>query len=120
MVTHERDGQYDRDGTLTRREMLAAAVTNLAGCSALPPLGGGVRFGRVDAPAPEPPVYRPWLPDPGTLHLPDDDGVDVIHSAPARWLPRRWPRSSASTSAIRPTGGYAGTTVQRCGISRSA
>lgn len=54
----------DRRSVLrTAGATLAAGSVGLAGCtSTLPPLGQRVRFGRVDAPSRDPPVYGDWIP----------------------------------------------------------
>lgn len=84
-----------RDPPLRRRDLLAAGGTalagvasSLAGCSALPPLGERVQYGRVDAPEPAAPTYREWLPAPSAL--PDDasstlrDGYGLTTSTPSK------------------------------------
>ncbi|WP_152043005.1 hypothetical protein [Salinigranum salinum] len=55
--------------------LLTGGLAVFAGCtSALPPLGARQRFGRVNAPPAEDPIYRRWLPAPAAL-----DGFDSRH-----------------------------------------
>lgn len=80
--------------TTSRRGVLRAGVAALsagvavasAGCSEeLPPLGGRVRFGRVDAPSPSgsPRAYREWLPAPSAFASPYVEGsYDAMFSTP--------------------------------------
>lgn len=49
--------------------------------STLPPLGRRVRFGRVDVPPREDPVYAQWLPEPGRLQDADGETVDPLTEA---------------------------------------
>lgn len=84
-MTSQRPGSIDRPDR--RRVLQAAGATlavgslGLAGCTAtLPPLGQRVRFGRVDAPERDGPVYRDWIPRPGALQS-GDDTVDPIEQS---------------------------------------
>ncbi|MEZ3117546.1 hypothetical protein RYH80_16645 [Halobaculum sp. MBLA0147] len=65
--------ETDPPSRTTRRGLLRIGGTGLAlggavgsaGClSALPPLGGGQRYGRIDAPASDDPEYARWVPAP--------------------------------------------------------
>jgi hypothetical protein len=75
MVPHDAPtGDGTRRGFLRAGTgLVAAGLTTLtAGCtSALPPLGTGQRFGRVDVPPADEPTYRRWLPAPTAV-----DGFD--------------------------------------------
>jgi hypothetical protein len=56
------------DGICTRRGLLAAigaaSVASTAGClTTLPSFGQRIRYGEVDEPSVDPPVYRDWLPE---------------------------------------------------------
>lgn len=81
-MTQKRPGS---DGDARRRTVLkgvgtavAVGSVGVAGCTAtLPPLGQRVRFGRVEAPPRNPPVYRDWIPQPGVLQA-GDDTVDPL------------------------------------------
>lgn len=90
MAPHDSGARPSRpdsgDGS-TRRGLLraagagvAAVAASTAGCVAtLPPLGRRVRYGRVDAPDPDPPSYRRWLPDPSAFQdPPSPDGPDGV------------------------------------------
>lgn len=81
----------DDDPSVSRRRVvatagLAAASAGAAGCtSTLPPLGSRVRFGRVDAPAADPPAYRRWIPAPDALPGPaDEEYGNTISTTPGR------------------------------------
>lgn len=61
----------DDDDGYSRRDLLATAgaalgtvaSSSLAGCTAtMPPLGQEIRYGRVDVPEADEPVYRRWVP----------------------------------------------------------
>lgn len=85
------DGPPSTHRPSTRRRFLRASgasaiAAGLGGClSTLPPLGGQVAFGRVDAPAADPPAYRQWLPRPSDLRgLDEDDDLSQVYASPAR------------------------------------
>lgn len=74
---------------LSRRRVLssvaAAGALSAAGCTTtLPPLGQRVRFGRIDFPQSDPPVYRKWIP--ARSALPEGHGK-TTHAARPRTLP---------------------------------
>lgn len=85
------DGLPSTDRPSTRRRFLRAGgatalASGLGGClSTLPPLGGEVAFGRVDAPAVDPPAYRRWLPRPSDLlGLDEEDAPSQVYASPRR------------------------------------
>lgn len=87
------------DSRATRRALLRAgggalagvATAATAGCfGTLPPLGGRVDFGRVDAPPADDPTYRDLLPRPGAF-TPDGGATDPQPMSPTVYSPGAFP-----------------------------
>lgn len=84
MVSRRRQNRHHSRRALLRATAgaLGAGTAALAGCmSTLPPLGRRVRYGRVDTPQRQEPVYGDWLPAPGELEHASDDHVDPLSTA---------------------------------------
>jgi len=106
------------DHRASRRSVLraggAALATGLsalsAGCTGLPPLGTQVRYGAVEAPDPDPPTYRDWLPAPSVLPDGGDSYQPWVHVPPPADAPS-WARTSIGRSLVAYQTDYVGLDV---------
>lgn len=116
------------DSRTTRRALLragggalaSAATAATAGCfGTLPPLGGRVDFGRVDAPPADDPTYRDWIPRPGAFTA-DDGATEPQPMSPTVYRPGAFPAAGEPGSVHEGVAGRSKVGLDHFGIEWAA